>query len=80
MHQGNNAYIFPGVGLGAVACGMTRIPDDVMLLAAETLAAQVTKEDLDVGCVYPPLTKIRSVSLKIAVKVAEYVSIKDLRS
>jgi malate dehydrogenase (oxaloacetate-decarboxylating)(NADP+) len=68
--QGNNAYIFPGVGLGVVAAGSKRITDDDMLLAAKTLASLVTDEQLKVGCVYPPLCEIRNVSKNIAIKVA----------
>ncbi len=69
--QGNNVYIFPGVGLGALACGAREVTDRMFLAAAETLAGQVAKADLDLGRVYPALTKIREVSLKIAVAVAE---------
>lgn len=69
--QGNNAYIFPGVGLGAVACDSTSILDDDMYVAASALAAQVTPEDLASGCAYPPLSDIRNVSLHIAAAVAE---------
>jgi malate dehydrogenase (oxaloacetate-decarboxylating)(NADP+) len=68
--QGNNAYIFPGVGLGVVAAGSRRITDHDMLLAAETLASLVTDEQLQRGCMYPPLSEIRQVSKKIAVKIA----------
>ena len=69
--QGNNAYIFPGVGLGVVAAGASRISDSMFLIAARTLADMVSPEDLSAGAVYPPLTDIRAVSLAIAVKVAE---------
>ncbi|DBA00875.1 TPA: hypothetical protein N0F65_008518 [Lagenidium giganteum] len=72
--QGNNSYIFPGVGLACVAVGLTHVDDHVMMIAAETLAKIVTPADLETGCVYPPLSNIRDVSLKIAVAVAEYVS------
>lgn len=69
--QGNNAYIFPGVGLGVVASGATRITDAMFLIAAKTLADMVSDQDLTDGALYPALTNIRAVSLAIAVKVAE---------
>ena len=69
--QGNNSYIFPGVGLGAIACGATRITDEMFLAAARTLAAQVTPADLEQGSLFPPLANIREVSARIAVAVAE---------
>jgi malate dehydrogenase (oxaloacetate-decarboxylating)(NADP+) len=69
--QGNNAYVFPGIGLGAVACRARRIPDEFFLAAARTLAGLVTAEDLARGSVYPPMRDIRAISLAIAVSVAE---------
>lgn len=69
--QGNNVYIFPGVGLGALCCAASRVDDSMFLAAARTLAEEVTAEDLSKGSVYPSLTRIRSVSLKIAKAVAE---------
>ena len=78
--QGNNAYIFPGVGLGAIACGATRITDEMFLAAAETLAAYVTPADLAQGSLLPPLSNIREVSAHIAVAVAEVAFQRDLAS
>jgi malate dehydrogenase (oxaloacetate-decarboxylating)(NADP+) len=69
--QGNNAYIFPGVGLGVLASQASRVTDEMFFAAARTLAAQVTKDDLGQGRVYPPLTRIREVSCAIAAAVAE---------
>ena len=69
--QGNNVYIFPGVGLGTLCCGAERVDDSMFLAAARTLAEEVTQEDLARGSVYPSLSRIRSVSLKIAKSVAE---------
>lgn len=69
--QGNNAYIFPGVGLGALASQATRISDEMFLKAAEVLAESVTDDDLRQGSLYPPLSQLREISLKIAAAVAE---------
>jgi len=69
--QGNNSYIFPGVGLGAIAVRSRRVTDEMFLAAATALAAQVTQEDLDQGSLFPPLSQVREVSTKLAVAVAE---------
>jgi malate dehydrogenase (oxaloacetate-decarboxylating)(NADP+) len=68
--QGNNAYVFPGIGLGAVACRARTLPDELFLVAARTLANLVRPKDLDEGALYPPLREIRKISLAIAVSVA----------
>ncbi len=68
--QGNNAYVFPGIGLGAVACRARTLPDELFLVAARTLANLVRPRDLDEGALYPPLREIRRISLAIAVSVA----------
>ena len=69
--QGNNAYVFPGIGLGIIACEATTVSDSMFLVAAEALAGEVSDGDLAEGAVYPPLRRIREVSLTIAVAVAE---------
>ncbi|XP_013418136.1 NADP-dependent malic enzyme-like [Lingula anatina] len=70
--QGNNAYIFPGVALATIACGIRHISDEVFLKSAEYLAAMVDNEHLAEGRVYPPLSDIQKVSTEIATKLAEY--------
>ncbi|XP_074936915.1 NADP-dependent malic enzyme, mitochondrial isoform X2 [Phalacrocorax aristotelis] len=70
--QGNNAYVFPGVALGVIACGVRHISDDIFLLTAESIAAEVTEQNLAEGRLYPPLDSIREVSLKIAVKIVDW--------
>lgn len=71
--QGNNAYIFPGVGLGIVATQATKVTDEVFYLAAQTLATLVQQQQIDEGCLYPPLVDIRDVSKSIAIAVAEHI-------
>jgi len=69
--QGNNAYIFPGVGLGVIACRAKHVTDEMFLAAAQTLAAEVTEDDFNRGSIYPPLGHIREISAKIATAVCE---------
>lgn len=69
--QGNNAYIFPGVGLGVLAAKARHITNEMFFVAAKRLAELVEESDLALGRVYPPLTRIREVSLEIAIAVAE---------
>lgn len=69
--QGNNAYIFPGIGLGAIACEAERISDNMFLASARALADEVGESDLAAGSIYPPLADIRQLSLTIAAAVAE---------
>lgn len=76
--QGNNAYIFPGVALAVITVDIRKIPEDIFLEAAKSLASLVTKDDLEEGRVYPPLSTIRSASLKIAAHVAEYAYRQEL--
>ncbi|MBK6981182.1 MAG: NAD-dependent malic enzyme [Betaproteobacteria bacterium] len=69
--QGNNSYIFPGVGLGVVACKARRVTDEMFLAAADTLAGMVSQADLDQGSIYPSLSRMREVSAAIATRVAD---------
>ncbi|KAE7998671.1 hypothetical protein FH972_003190 [Carpinus fangiana] len=68
--QSNNAYIFPGFGLGIVISGAIRVHDEMLLAASEALAGQVTKEIIEKGLIYPPFSSIRKISAQIAASVA----------
>jgi malate dehydrogenase (oxaloacetate-decarboxylating)(NADP+) len=74
--QGNNSYIFPGLGLALVVAGATRVTDTMFLAAARTLARCTSQADLDQGSLYPPLSAVRDVSARIAVDVAE-IALRD---
>ena len=76
--QGNNAYIFPGVGLAAMACRISRVTDEMFFSAAKALALTVDEDDLSRGRIYPPLTEIRRSSLAIAVDVGRLAQARGL--
>jgi malate dehydrogenase (oxaloacetate-decarboxylating)(NADP+) len=68
--QGNNSYIFPGVGLGVIASGSRLVTDEMFMAAAHTLANAVSETDLNQGSLYPALPRIREVSAQIGAAVA----------
>jgi malate dehydrogenase (oxaloacetate-decarboxylating)(NADP+) len=69
--QANNAYAFPGIGLGIIACEAMSVTDEMFSVAARALANEVSEADLAQGRIYPARTKIREVSAAIATAVAE---------
>ncbi|MFI5357936.1 MAG: malic enzyme-like NAD(P)-binding protein, partial [Opitutales bacterium] len=78
--QGNNSYIFPGVGLGLIVSQARRVTDEMFFVAAQTLAGLVTPADLECGRVYPDLHRIREVSAAIAEAVANVAFQRSLTS
>ncbi len=71
--QGNNMYIFPGVGLGAILSQAKFIPNSVFYVAAKKLAELVTDEELSYHRVYPDIKSIRAISTEIASEVSRYM-------
>jgi malate dehydrogenase (oxaloacetate-decarboxylating)(NADP+) len=69
--QANNSHIFPGLGLGALASGATRVTDQMFVAAAQALADQVTAEDLAAGRIFPPAERMRDVAVAVATAVAK---------
>ena len=69
--QANNAYAFPGIGLGVIACEAISVTDEMFSVAAKALADAASEADLELGRIYPSLTRIKEVSAAIATAVAE---------
>lgn len=69
--QANNSYIFPGVGLGILASEASRVTDEMFAAAAKALDEQVSQEDFKLGRIFPALSRVREVSLHIALAVAK---------
>src|ERR1700761_8581301 len=78
--QGNNSYIFPGVGLGAIASGSKLVTDEMFMAAAHTLANSVSEADLKQGSLYPALPRIREVSAQIGAAIADVAYQRGLAS
>jgi malate dehydrogenase (oxaloacetate-decarboxylating) len=74
--QGNNVFIFPGLGLAAIAANVRKVTDAMTKVASEALAAQVTSEERAAGLLFPSVARLRAVSFEIAVAVARQ-AIKD---
>jgi malate dehydrogenase (oxaloacetate-decarboxylating)(NADP+) len=71
--QGNNVYIFPAMGMAILATEATRVTEEMFIVAAKAVAAQVTEENLDSGLIYPPQSRIYDASLSVAATIAEHV-------
>jgi malic enzyme len=64
--QGNNAFIFPGIGLGALVAEARELTDGMFRAAAERLADELRQEDLEAGALFPPIPALRRVTAHIA--------------
>jgi len=69
--QANNAFIFPGIGLGCLLSGVREVTDGLFAAASAALAEQVTEEDLAFGSVYPRVSELRRVTVHVAAAVVK---------
>lgn len=67
--QGNNVFIFPGLGLGALLCEARRVSDGMINTAAATLAEVVRQESMGEGRLYPRITHLRDGTRAVAAAV-----------
>ncbi len=68
--QGNNVYIFPAMGMAVFATEASRVTEELFIVAARALAKQVTDENLSMGLIYPPQSRILDASLRVAERIA----------
>ena len=68
--QGNNVFVFPGLGLGTLAVNARKVTERMTNAASKTLAAQVTEAELAAGLLFPSVSRLRDVSFEVAVAVA----------
>jgi len=71
--QGNNVYVFPAMGLAVFATEASRVTDEMFIVAARAVAEQVSAENLHMGLIYPPQSRILEASLHVAERVAEHI-------
>lgn len=71
--QANNLWIFPAVGMAVFATKAKRVTDEMFLVAAQTLAEQLTEDEIKSGMLFPPEAKILDISLKISSAVAKVI-------
>ena len=63
--QGNNMYVFPGIGLGAILSKTTTITQDMIYASAESLSTSLNKKEVADGWLYPDIRRIREVSVVV---------------
>ena len=71
--QGNNVYIFPAMGMAALATEATRITEEMFIVAARAVAEQVSDAELATGLIYPPQSNMLAASLHTAGRIAEHI-------
>jgi malate dehydrogenase (oxaloacetate-decarboxylating) len=67
--QGNNAFVFPGLGFGAILANATEVTDGMVMAASRALADYTERVHLEHGLVYPPVSELREVSIAVTVAV-----------
>ncbi|UPK94510.1 hypothetical protein LCI18_005445 [Fusarium solani-melongenae] len=68
-NQGNNVYVFPGIGLGAILAKASRVTDEMIYTSAAALAGSLTAEEVHKGLIYPRIERVRDASVIVAREV-----------
>ncbi|PIA50388.1 hypothetical protein AQUCO_01300850v1 [Aquilegia coerulea] len=77
-NQGNNMYLFPGIGLGTLLSGSRIISDGMLQAAAECLAAYMKDDEVLKGIIYPSISSIRDITKEVAAAVVKEAIEEDL--
>ena len=72
--QGNNVYVFPGLGLGCIVADAREVTDSMLLAAAHALAGRVTKDRFEAGALYPEQATLRAVARGVAIEVVREIN------
>lgn len=67
--QGNNMYVFPGIGLGTILSKAVEVTDSMIYASGEALSKALNAEEIEMGLLYPEVTRIREVSVVVARQV-----------
>jgi malate dehydrogenase (oxaloacetate-decarboxylating)(NADP+) len=68
-NQGNNVYVFPGLGLGAILSKATRVTDEMVYTSAAALAGSLNTDEIHKGLIYPRIERVRDASIIVAREV-----------
>ncbi|PNY14534.1 NADP-dependent malic enzyme [Trifolium pratense] len=77
-NQGNNMYLFPGIGLGTLLSGSRIVSDGMLQAAAERLAAYMSEEEVLKGIIFPSISRIRDITKEVAAAVIQEAVEEDL--
>ena len=80
-NQGNNVYVFPGIGLGAILSKSSRVTDDMIYASAQALSECLNADEVHHGLIYPRIERVRDASLAVArevMKAARRDGVSDL--
>ncbi|KAI5865459.1 hypothetical protein GGS23DRAFT_559303 [Durotheca rogersii] len=68
-NQGNNVYVFPGLGLGTILAKATKVTDEMVYISAASLAESLNSEEIHKGLIYPDIDRVRDASVVVAREV-----------
>ncbi|KAK7403309.1 hypothetical protein QQX98_010934 [Neonectria punicea] len=68
-NQGNNVYVFPGLGLGAILAKASRITDEMVYTSAAALSGSLNADEIQKGLIYPRIERVRDASVVVAREV-----------